>query len=87
MRKDKLTCYQAKHYEDFFTLGTTVGQISRALTVIAEDTDDRRDSPEDVRANMGVLHLLADRLSQMEADLEALDNLHCQIGSEISNVL
>lgn len=58
--------------EDLFTIGTTVGQVARALRITAEDTTDRY-REYDIEQNMGVLYLLAERLDKVVEDLDTLD--------------
>ena len=66
-----------KPSEDLFSLCTTVEQISRALTITAEDTTDRF-KDHDIEKNMSVLYLLSDALDRVARGLEELDEYRVQ---------
>lgn len=72
---------------DLFIVGTRVNQISRTLLITAEDTTERAHSPQDVKRNMEILHMLSDELNRIEKELEAMDEYKVKHGDKLAEVL
>lgn len=73
--------------EDLFTLGTRLGEISRLIVIVAEDTEERAYSKEDVRKNMGTLRVLSDELDRLERVCKRWDALRVKAPEILIDVL
>ncbi len=75
-----------KNYEDLYSIGTKVMQISRALRIVAEDTTDRFKA-HDLQQNMEVLYLLANNLDEVAESLDVLDEYRAKHGEKVADIL
>ena len=73
--------------EDLFTLGTRLGELSRLIVIIAEDTEERVHSKEDVSKNMGTLRVITDELNRLEKVCERWDDMRVHCPDKLINVL
>ena len=73
--------------EDLFTFGTRLGELSRLIIIVAEDTEERADSKEDVIRNMGTLRVIEDELNRLEKVCERWDDMRVHCPDKLINVL
>ena len=78
---------QTPFNEDLFTVSTRLGELGRLLIIIAEDTEERADSKEDVIRNMGALRVIEDELSRLEKVCERWDDMRVHCPDKLINVL
>ena len=78
---------QTPFNEDFFSFGTRLEELSRLLVIIAEDTDERADSPKDVQRNMSTLSVVISELDRLGQVCEAWDNLRVKCPHELAQIL
>lgn len=73
--------------EDLFTVGTRLGELSRLTVMVAEDTEERAYSEEDVIRNMGSLRVIADELTRLEHVCEKWDEIRVKYPDKLAKIL